>query len=155
MAQIASQSVEIAAPPEAVWRVIADIHNAANVISGIKEIQVLEEPTGPGIVGLKWKETREWMGKDAVEVIWITDASAPSFYDTRAESHGCIYQSKLQLEPNQAGTRLTMTFDCQPETFGARAMWFLTGWMAKKAVGKMIVQDLNDLKVAIERSVPP
>ena len=155
MALVTSQSTEIHAEPEAVWSVITDIHNAAKVISGIKDIEVLEEPAGPGIVGLKWKETREWLGKDAVEVMWITDADAPAFYETRAESHGAVYQSRMELEPTENGTHLTMLFNCQPVTLGAKIMWALTGWMAKKSLFKVIDQDLKDVKNAVERLERP
>ena len=151
MALIASESVEIVAAPEAVWEVIADIQNAVNVISGIKAIEILEAAPGPTITGLKWKETREWMGRDAVEIMWITDACSPSFYETRAESHGSIYISRMELEPTQDRTCLTMKFNCQPETFGAKTMWLLTGWMAKKSLCKVINQDLADIKAAVER----
>ncbi|NND70409.1 MAG: SRPBCC family protein [Rhodothermales bacterium] len=150
MTLIVSQSIEISATAEAVWSIISDIHNAESVISGIKEIHVLEESDGPTIAGLKWKETREWMGKDAVEVMWITDANAPSFYETRAESHGSIYQSRMELEPIPTGTRLTMHFHCQPATTSAKIMWILTGWMAKKSLSKVIDQDLKDVKIAVE-----
>ncbi|MBT8097656.1 MAG: SRPBCC family protein [Woeseia sp.] len=151
MKLITSRSKEIAAPPAAVWAVISNIEDAAAVISGIKSIEVLESGTGEGIVGLKWKETREWMGRDAVEVMWVTDASEPSFYETRAESHGAAYRSRLELDPIAAGTRITMSFYCQPETTGARLMWILTGWMAKKSLRKAIDQDLEDIKVAVEK----
>jgi hypothetical protein len=151
MTLIASESIEIVAAPEAVWAVIADIQNAVNVISGIKAIEILETAPGPTIAGLKWKETREMMGRDAVEVMWITDASSPTFYETRAESHGSIYASRMELEPPKAGTRLTMKFNCQPETFGAKTLWLLTGWMAKKSLCKVISQDLADIKAAVER----
>jgi hypothetical protein len=151
MALIASESIEVVAAPEAVWTVIADIQNAANVISGIKAIEILEPAPGPTITGVKWRETREWMGRDAVEVMWITDASSSSFYETRAESHGSIYTSRMELESSKTGTRLTMKFNCQPETFGAKTMWLLTGWMAKKSLCKAINQDLADIKAAVER----
>jgi hypothetical protein len=152
MAYIASQSIEIVAAPEAVWAVISDIQNAVNVISGIKAIEIVEAAPGPTITGLKWKETREFMGRDAVEVMWITDACSPTFYETRAESHGAIYTSRMELEPTQTGTRLTMKFNSQPETFGAKVMWLLTGWMAKKSLCKVIDQDLADIKTAAEKS---
>jgi hypothetical protein len=152
MAFLASQSIEIAAAPESVWAVVTDIQNAGNVISGIKAIEIVEAAPGPTITGLKWKETREWMGRDAVEVMWITDSSSPSFYETRAESHGAIYTSRIELEPTQTGTGLTMKFNAQPDTLGAKVMWLLTGWMAKKSVCKVIDQDLADIKTAVENN---
>ena len=151
MAYVATQSIEIVAAPEAVWAVIADIQNAVNVISGIKAIEIVEAAPGPTITGLKWKETREFMGRDAVELMWITEARAPSFYETRAESHGAIYVSRLELEPIQSGTCLTMKFNARPETLAAKVMWLLTGWMAKKSLCKVNGQDLADIKTAAEK----
>jgi hypothetical protein len=147
-----TRSKEINAPPADVWAVVSDIEKAASRISGIKKIEVLERAAGPSIVGLKWRETREWMGKDAVEEMWITDASEPSFYATRAENHGSIYISRIELSETSTGTRLTMGFSGQPVTFGAKALWALTGWMAKKALRKTIDQDLADIKAAVEKS---
>jgi hypothetical protein len=143
---------EIDASPADVWSVVSDIEKADTRISGIKEIEILERATGPSIVGLKWRETREWMGKDAVEVMWVTDASEPSYYETRAESHGSIYTSRIELETTSTGTRLTMGFSGQPVTFSAKVLWALTGWMAKKALRNTIDQDLADIKGAVEKA---
>jgi len=152
MTLIASVSKDIQATPQAVWDVVTDIEHCASVITGIKNIEILEPGAEPDRVGLKWKETREWMGREAVEVMWITDASAPSFYQTRAENRGSVYQSRLALEPTSSGTRLSMEFDCEPQTFSAKLVWMMTGWMAKKPIGKMIDKDLEDIKAAVEKS---
>ncbi|MGB5571757.1 MAG: hypothetical protein WBO69_00095 [Thermoanaerobaculia bacterium] len=42
MAYFTSQSIEIVAAPEAVSAIVADIQNAVIVISGIKEIEIVE-----------------------------------------------------------------------------------------------------------------
>lgn len=146
-----SCSIEIDASPEQVWAVVSNIGNAANTISGIKKIEVLESATGPSIVGLTWRETREMFGREAVETMWITQATEPEFYETRAESHGSIYISRIELEPAPSGTRLTMRFDGQPVTLAAKVMWRLTGWMAKGAMRKAIDKDLADIKSSVER----
>ena len=146
------RSTEIIAPPRDVWNVVADIQNAVAVISGIKVIEILEPASGPSIVGIKWRETREWLGRDAVEVMWVTDAHEASFYETRAESHGSIYTSRVELEATPTGTRLTMVFRGQPVTSGAKVLWALTGWMAKKSLCKVIDQDLQDVKAAVEKA---
>jgi len=152
MKLIASRVKEITAPPETVWAIISDIKNAANIISGIKNIETLEDSAGPSLVGTKWKETREWMGREAIETMWITESCEPLFYETRAESHGSIYQSRLNLEPQPNCTSLTMQFSCQPVTLGAKVMWLLTGWLAKSSLQKLIDQDLEDIKIASENS---
>mgnify|MGYP003644478705 CR=1 FL=1 len=146
-----SRSTEILASPKAVWAVVADIENAVAVVSGIKAVEILEAASGPSIAGLKWRETREWMGQDAVEVMWVTDACEASYYETRAESHGSIYTSRLELEATPTGTRLTMRFSSQPVSLGAKVLWVLTGWMAKKSLCKVIDQDLQDIKSAVEK----
>lgn len=147
-----SRTTRINATPADVWSVVSDIENAERRISGIKAIEILERPAGPSIVGLKWRETREWMGKDAVEVMWITSASERAYYETRAESHGSVYTSRLELEAIDGGTRLTMDFRGTPVTLGAKVMWALTGWMAKGALRKTIDKDLSDIKEAAEAS---
>src|SRR5215212_5697243 len=68
----------------AVWAAITNIENAANIISGIEHIEVLETPAN-GLVGLKWRETRMLFGNPASVEKWITDAAENEFYKTRAE----------------------------------------------------------------------
>ncbi len=147
-----SRSIDIQAPREAVWGVVTDIERAESTISGISKVEVLEPARGPSIVGLKWRETRPWMGKEATEVMWITEAVQPDHYDTRAESHGSVYETRLLLEEIPEGTRLTMAFQSQPVTAGAKVLWALTGWMAKGALRKTIDQDLADIKAAVEKT---
>jgi carbon monoxide dehydrogenase subunit G len=45
----------------AVWAAITNIENAADIISGIEDIEVLEKPAD-GLVGLRWRETRLYFG---------------------------------------------------------------------------------------------
>lgn len=143
-------SIEIDASPAQVWASVSNIENAANAISGIKSIEILESATGPSIVGLKWRETREMFGREAIETMWITEASDAEFYVTRAESHGSIYISRIELEPTSTGTRLSMRFEGQPVTVAAKVLWLLTGWMAKGAMRKAIDKDLADIKCSVE-----
>ncbi|MCU7553771.1 SRPBCC family protein [Alteromonas sp. ASW11-19] len=147
-----SRSIDIQAPQEVVWSIITDIENAQHRISGIKEVEILKPATGPSITGLKWRETREMMGKDATEEMWITQASAPDFYEAEAASHGAVYTSRLELSHAGGTTALTMHFDGKPETFMAKIIWALTGWMAKSALKKTIDQDLKDIKAVAEAS---
>ncbi len=145
-----SVSTDIMAPREDVWKVITDIENSEATISGIDAIEVIEQATGPSIVGLKWRETRTMFGKPATEVMWITEAVEPAHYDTRAESHGAVYTTRMALDAIEGGTRLTMSFKGDAQTTGAKIMWALTGWMAKGAMRKTCKKDLDDIKAAVE-----
>lgn len=83
------------APRDEVWRLVSDIENAAGVITGIEDVEVVERPAF-GMRGLKWRETRTIFGKTAVETMWVTDAEEGSFYTTEARSHGSIYKAAAE-----------------------------------------------------------
>ncbi|MBD3419041.1 MAG: hypothetical protein GF398_02875 [Chitinivibrionales bacterium] len=146
-----SVSVTINASKEDVWNVITGIEQSAETISGIEKIEILEKPES-GLVGLKWRETRTLFGKTATEVMWITDAAEPQYYQTRAESHGSVYQSKLSIAQQDNGVGLSMDFNGTPQTFGARLMYALMGFMFKGATEKALKRDLDDIKAAVEKS---
>ena len=143
--------VSIKSPRAEVWKVITDIDHAAERISGIIELEVLERPA-EGLVGLKWRETREMFGKTATEEMWITEAVENGFYKTRAESHGSVYTAILAVSDEADGTLLRMSFDAQPQTMGAKVLSFLLGFMFKGATRKAIQQDPEDIKAAVEAS---
>ncbi len=134
-----------------VWNVITDIQNAADTITGIEEIEVLERP-GDGLVGLKWKETRTIFGRTATEIMWITDVVENEMYKTRAESHGAVYITSLVVSEQGAKTRLTMAFDAAPQTLSAKVMAATTGIFFKKATKNALEQDLIDIKTAVEQT---
>jgi hypothetical protein len=65
-------NLPINAPKEKVWNIITDWENVADRISGISEIKILEKHED-GLVGFKWWETRTMFGREATEIMWITD----------------------------------------------------------------------------------
>ncbi len=143
--------VTIEASAEEIWKVITDIENSTQTITGIEKIEILERPA-EGFVGLKWEETRTLFGQTATEIMWITDAEENKSYRTRAESHGSVYITKLALSEEDGATRLTMEFEGIPQTFGARLMSATTGRFFKGATEKALMQDLADIKAAVEGS---
>ena len=145
---IEAQAV-INASKEAVWTVITDIDHAAQTVSGIEEVEVIERPAS-GLVGLKWRETRTLFGKTATEVMWITDAGEAEFYRTRAESHGAVYVTTMRITEQDDGCLLTMALDSRPQSFAAKLMGIGFGLLFKGATRKAMLQDLNDIKAAVE-----
>lgn len=138
---------------EQVWKVITDIEGSVENISAIEKIEILEQPES-GILGLKWEETRTMFGKSATEIMWITDAQENESYQTRAENHGAIYISRLQIEEMGEQSKLTMEFDGEAQSATAKIMSFLTGFMFKSATEKALQVDLEDIKVSVEQSKP-
>lgn len=146
-----SVTTQINAPVDAVWQAITNFENSAEMISGIKAINILEKPT-EGLIGLKWQETREMFGKEAVETMWITDAKDGEFYQTYAENCGTVYTGRLSVKAKDDGTELTMDFGGEAQTFFGKLMSGLMGWMFKGSMVKMLKQDLEDIKVHVEKT---
>lgn len=140
----------INATKEKVWRIISNIEGSAENISAIQHIEVHENPAD-GLVGFKWTETRIMFGKSATETMWITDATANEFYQTRAESHGAIYTSKLMVSEKDGGTELTMSFIGEAQTFFSKLMSATLGAMFKNATKKALMKDLEDIKAVAEK----
>ena len=137
--------VSIDSDKSTVWQIIGDIENSSTNIDTIKEIEILEKASD-GLTGLKWRETRIMFGKEATEVMWITDWGENTFYQTRAESHGAIYISRLEIDQINSGCVLKMSFDSQAESFGAKFWDILFGKLMKKSTEKSLLTDLLDIK---------
>ena len=143
------ERIAINGPREAVWSVITSIESAAERISGIQKVEVLEKPAD-GLVGLKWRETRTLFGKTATEVMWITDAVENEYYKTRAESHGCIYLCTLEVAEENGASTLTMSHGGEPQGLVAKVLAVPMGFLFKGAMRKAIRKDLEDIKAAVE-----
>ncbi|WLI90733.1 SRPBCC family protein [Massilia sp. R2A-15] len=142
--------VTINASRAAVWAAITDIENAAKFISGIEAIEVLDRPAD-GLVGLKWRETRILFGKPASADKWITDAAENEFYKTRAESDGFVFLSTMRISESGGAVTLSSIHDSQPQGIAAKIMSIPMTLFFKGVAKKALLQDLNDIKSAVEQ----
>ena len=133
----------------ATWAAITNIENAAEIISGIENIEVVEKPAN-GLVGLRWRETRMLFGKPATVEKWITDAAENTFYKTRAEDNGFVFLSTMSISESSGGMTLTSAHDSKPQGIVARLMSIPMG-LFKGVAKKALLQDLNDIKTAVEQ----
>ena len=134
----------------AIWAAITNIENAADTISGIEKIEVLDKPEN-GVVGLKWRETRILFGDAATVEKWVTDAAETEFYKTRAEAQGFAYLCTKRISEGSGGMTLTESHESRPQTLAARFMLIPMSLLFKGAIRKALLQDLNDIKAAVER----
>ena len=148
---IVEAQVTINGSRAATWAAMTDIENAAETISGIEAIEVLEKPAS-GLVGLKWRETRMLFGKPAAAEKWITDATENEFYKTRAESDGFVFLSTTSISESPGGNTLTSSHDSQPQGMVARLLSIPMGLLFKGVAKKALLQDLNDIKSAVEHA---
>jgi hypothetical protein len=152
---IVEEKVTINGSKAAIWAAIADIENASKIIKGIEKIEILEKPAG-GLVGLRWRETRMLFGKPATAEKSITDAAENAFYKTKAEDNGFVFSTTMSLsEGSNGGITLTSSHDSQPQGIVAKLMSIPMRLFFKGAIRKAILQDLNDIKAAVEREATP
>jgi hypothetical protein len=116
---IVEAQVTIDGSKAATWAAITNIENAAEIISGIENIEVLEKPAN-GLVGLRWRETRMLFGKPATAEKWITDAAENEFYTTRAEDRGLVFLTTFRISESSGGITLTSSHDSKPQGIVAR-----------------------------------
>ena len=133
----------------AIWAAITNIENASEIISGIENIEVIEKPAY-GLVGLKWRETRILFGKPATVEKWITDATENEFYKTRAEDGGFVFLTTNTISESSGGITLTSSHDSKPQGIVAK-LQSITMVLFKGVIKKALLQDLNDIKSAVEQ----
>ena len=133
----------------AIWAAITNIEDAADIISGIEKIEVVEKPAH-GLVGLKWRETRMLFGKPATVEKWITAAAENAFYTTRAEDGGFVFVATMRIAERSGGMTLTSAHETRPQGIAA-TLKSLPMVLFKGVVKKALVEDLNDYKAAVEQ----
>ena len=146
---IVEAQVTINGSRAAVWAAITNIENASEIISGIENIEVLEKPAN-GLVGRKWRETRMLFGKPATVEKWITDAAENEFFKTKAEDGGFVFSTTNSISESSGGITLTSSHDSKPQGIVAR-LQSIPMVLFKGVVKKALLQDLNDIKSAVEQ----
>ena len=147
---IVEAQVPINGSKAAIWAAITDIEHASEIISGIEKIEVLEKPAN-GLIGLRWRETRMLFGKPAAVDKWITDAVENEFFKTKAEDGGFVFLTTNRISESSGGITLTSSHDSQPQGMLAR-LQSIPMVLFKGVVKKALLQDLNDIKSAVEQA---
>ena len=146
---IVEAQVTINGSKDAVWAAIANIENAADIISGIMKIEIVDKPA-TGLVGLRWRETRMLFGKPTAVEKWITEAVENEYYKTRAEDSGFLFITTQRISDSSDGVTLTSSHETKPQGFVAR-LKSLPMPLFKGIIKKAVLQDLNDIKAAVEK----
>jgi hypothetical protein len=150
---IVEAQVTISGSRAAVWAAITGIEHAPDIISGIQRIEILEKPAH-GVVGLRWRETRILFGKPATVEKWVTDARENECYGTRAESDGFVFVTTRSISETRGGITLTESHESMPHSAAAKLQAIPMKLLFRGVIRKAILQDLNDIKAAVERTQP-
>jgi hypothetical protein len=120
------------------------------MLSGIVTLSVLERPES-GLIGLKWSETRVMFGQGAAETMTITEAEEGRQYTTRAESHGSVYLTKIEVTEVSGGqTNLAIVCDAKPQSAFAWVVSLLMAPLVTGSTTKALRRDLDDIRRSLE-----
>jgi hypothetical protein len=147
---IVQAQVAIDASRAAVWAAICDIEHAAAIVRGIEKIEIVDRPAH-GLVGLRWRETRMLFGDPAVAEKWITDAADNTFYRTRAEDLGFAFVTTRTIAEHGGCVTLSESHESIPLRFAARLKLVPMILLFQGTIRKAVLQDLDDIKAAVER----
>jgi hypothetical protein len=148
---IVEAAITIDGSRAAIWDAIIKVDHFADTISGIERIEILERPAD-GVVGLKWRETRMLRGRPATVEKRVIAAAANEFYQTRAESDGFQFLTTRRISESGGAMTLSETHEFNPQSGAARVLSILMGILFKGVIRKAILQDLYDIKVAVEQT---
>ncbi len=140
--------ITINKPVASVFATFTDLNIAKETLTGIKSLEIIQGSEQMA-VGTRWKETREMMGKDSTEEMWVTELTQNKSYKVAAESHGTKYLSTFLFEEQDGKTKVTWIFEGIPQTFAAKMM-SLTAKLFMGPLKKMMYKDLEELKAACE-----
>jgi hypothetical protein len=147
---IVEAQVTINGSRAAVWAAITNIETASEIFRGIEKIEVVEKPA-TGLVGFRWRETRILFSKPATVEKWMTDAAENEFYKTKAESDGFVFVCTKRISGNGGSITLTETHKATPQGFLAKISSIPLGLFFRGVIRKAVLQDLNDIKAAVEQ----
>ena len=91
-------------------------------------------------------------GKEATEIMWITESVENEYYATRAESHGSVYISRLALRESPNGSELSMSFSGEATSLTAKILSAMMGVFISGSIKKALQKDLMDIKQYLEQA---
>ncbi len=136
-------TVVIAAPPERVWDVVADVERWPERIPTVDSAERLDE--GPLALGSRTRLTQPRLSP----AVWtVTELTTGSSYTWESKSPGVTVVGAHGVEPHPDGTRLTLAL-----TMSGPLSWL--GWLMTKSLTRRYVEtEAASIKAACETSSP-
>jgi len=130
-----------------IWRVFIEIDHAAERISGIEHIDIIEAPEN-GLVGLKWLETRRMHGRKSTAELQMTHIKSGRLVEVESYAAGCRFLSKLMLHDKGEQRIIEMSFKSFPNNFFSKLIMRFIGQKMLNSMKTLIEQDLLDIDIA-------
>lgn len=125
---------QVEAPVGEVFETISDIRNFSKAVSNIVDVKFLSEIKSG--VGTKFKETREFNGREAATVLEVTEFIENDQIRILSDTQGTIWDSLFTVSENDGSCELTLKMEARPYKFLSKLMVPLMKGFVKKALEK-------------------
>jgi Polyketide cyclase / dehydrase and lipid transport len=143
-------TTECMAPPEVAFAANLDIPNWPRFIDSVERVGILTP--GPVAVGTRFRATRLIGGQPESREFKLAAMDAPWRLVFTGVDLGLRRVLTSEIVPHGSGSRLTLTFQSAPLTFGARLRG-LFSFLKRRRVRKQLRRDVKDLAREADRRV--
>ncbi|HET7573119.1 MAG TPA: SRPBCC family protein [Gaiellaceae bacterium] len=139
----AELTIEIARSPEEVFAYLTDVSNLGEWQSGVRSAEVVGG--GEPVPGARIRESRSLLGRELHTTLEVADYEPPRRFVLRALDSPVPFTVTHELEPDGAGTRLTVVGEGDPGLLPGLA----AGLVARRAE-KQFRKDFERLRALLE-----
>jgi carbon monoxide dehydrogenase subunit G len=140
---------EVAAPPAAVWAIIADVAGSEQVIRSIERIELVAGGS-PVQSGTTWRETRTMLGRHSTLELTVTSVDEGRSYTVTTHDAGADLVSTIRVDPGPDGSTLAISVTSRATSRLGGLMAATVGRAFEGAARSVLAQDLTDIAMAAE-----
>jgi ribosome-associated toxin RatA of RatAB toxin-antitoxin module len=144
VAQRATESIAVHAPPEVVYSVVIDFLNYAAWVSDLKDVTILESDSDGRPLEVEFRAAA--FGRSTTYALRYDYSRAPEQLNW-SQTHGDITESlegQYRFDPEEAGTKVT--YDLEVEMLVP-----IPAFVKSRAAHRIMTQALNELKAQAEQ----
>lgn len=133
----------VQAPIDKTFDTYTDFGAVAERVPDITKVELVGGEAGQ--IGALWSETRIMFGKEATEVLEVTDVTKPTRFAIGCESCGSAYETVYTFAPEGNATRVSMVTTVKPLTLVAKLMTPIA-FLMSGVMKKCLLKDFEALK---------
>jgi hypothetical protein len=147
-----SATVQMAAPADKIWEVIADVRNTPRFSPEVFESEWVGEATGPAL-GAKF---RGHVKRNEIGPVYWTTCEVTACEPGREFGFAVLLGGRAvnnwhyRLAPSGSGTDVTESFRMSPSAFNSAYFWLFGGWLRKRRNVRDMTKTLQRIKAVVE-----
>lgn len=123
---------QIKAPVGEVFQTISDIQNFSKAVPDIIDVEFLSEIKSG--VGTRFRETRDFKGREAATVLEVTEFVGNDHVRIVSDTQGTIWDSIFKVSEKDGGCELILEMEARPYKFFSKLITPLMKGFIKKAL---------------------